>query len=212
MDTKKIILADDHSLFRLGFEELISGCADYELIKTYSNGKELWNDVESINCDLLVLDINLPEKSGLEILEKFRNINPKVNILVLSQFPEEIFAVKSFKLGAKGYLCKEEDYKVILEAISTILNGDYYISKNFAKKLAFEFLKIREETTFLSFLKEMDLEIIKCLVHGKSNIEIAKKLGISAKTVSNRKNSILKNLNFKNVSELILWADKNNIK
>lgn len=212
MDTKKIILADDHSLFRLGFEELISGCADYELIKTYSNGKELWNDVESINCDLLVLDINLPEKSGLEILEKFRNINPKVNILVLSQFPEEIFAVKSFKLGAKGYLCKEEDYKVILEAISVILNGDYYISKNFAKKLAFEFLKIREETTFLSFLKEMDLEIIKCLVHGKSNIEIAKKLGISAKTVSNRKNSILKNLNFKNVSELILWADKNNIK
>lgn len=212
MDTKKIILADDHSLFRLGFEELITGCADYELIKTYSNGKELWNDVESINCDLLVLDINLPEKSGLEILEKFRNINPKVNILVLSQFPEEIFAVKSFQLGAKGYLCKEEDYKVILEAISVILNGDYYISKNFAKKLAFEFLKIREETTFPSFLKEIDLEIIKCLVHGMSNIEIAKKLGISAKTVSNRKNSILKNLNFKNVSELILWADKNNIK
>lgn len=212
MQTKKIVLADDHSLFRLGFEELISNLEEFELIKTYSNGRELWDDVESIDCDLLVLDINLPGKNGFEILEKLKTVNPNIKILVLSQFPEETFAINSFRLGAKGYLCKEEHYSKIIEALSVIVNGDYYISKNFAQKLALEYIKTSEQTKFANILTESDLEIIKCIVWGMSNVEIAKKLGISAKTVSHRKTNILQKMNFKTTAELILWADKNNIK
>jgi len=100
MDKLRIILAEDHPLVRIGFEEILQQYSNHKLIKMFIDGTSLWDFIDSIDCDVLVLDIDLPGRNGFEIIEQIKRVNPKIKVLMLSVYKEELYATKAFKLGA----------------------------------------------------------------------------------------------------------------
>lgn len=208
MEKLRIILADDHPLVRIGFEEMLSQLSPHKLIKIYKDGYSLWDFIDSLDCDVLVLDIDLPGKNGLEILERIKKVNPRIRVLMMSIFHEEQYAMKAFKLGADGYIQKDAEFETIIKAIETIASGDKYISPNLAKKIAIDYIQSSNTNYIQKLLSEREYQIFLLLAHGKLNQEIADELFLSAKTVSTHKKNIFEKLKINNLVELIELAQK----
>jgi len=212
MDKLRIILAEDHPLVRIGFEEILQQYSNHKLIKMFIDGTSLWDFIDSIDCDVLVLDIDLPGRNGFEILEQIKRVNPKIKVLMLSVYKEELYATKAFKLGASGYIQKDAEFDEIIKAIEQIAAGEKYISIELAKKIALDYLNWHEPNQIMKNLTDREYEVFVLLAKGKKNNEIAKELFITEKTVSSHKKSILNKLNLKNIKELIEISIKYNIK
>lgn len=211
METNRIIIADDDGLFRLGFEELVSARPDFKIINIYSDGGSSWNFIGSIDCDILVLDINMPGVNGLQILEKVRVVQPEIKVLILSVMPEEVYALRAYKLGANGYLRKDTQFDQILQAIDIILNGELFITPELSRKFAVAYLENSKEIQNKNVLSSREYEILTRIAKGKTTTEIADDLFISSRTVTSHKKNILEKLKLKNTVELIEYAIKNNI-
>lgn len=207
----RIIIADDHALIRKGLKEILQQVEGLLLLDEAQNGSELLLKIEENDYDIIVLDISMPGKSGLDILKDLRNIKPEIPVLILSVYPEEQYAIRVLKAGAAGYLTKDSAPDELVSAIKKIVNGGKYISASLAEMLASEVkgggvIKQPHEN-----LSDREFQVMKMLAVGKTIKEISEELFLSPKTVSTYRTRIYVKMKFDSKAELTGYAMKNGL-
>ncbi len=203
-ETIKVIIADDHPLFRRGLKHALEETSDIEVISEASNGDSLLSMIKSDNLDIVLLDISMPGKSGLDLLKQLKNEYSKLPILILSVYPEEQYAVRFIKAGASGYLTKESAAEKLAEAIRKIAAGGKYASTDIIEKLAFDFSD--SEKPLHETLSDREYQVFGMIAIGKSLTEIGVDLSLSVKTISTHRTRILEKMKMKKNAELIHYA------
>ena len=205
----KIIIADDHPLFRRGLKHAIEETNDIAVIGESCNGEDLLSLIRDSKSDIILLDIAMPGKSGLDLLKQLKNEHPKLPILILSVYPEEQYAIRFLKAGASGYLTKESAAEKLAEAIRKIAGGGKYASTAIIEKLAFDFSdseKLPHET-----LSDREYQVFGMIAVGRSLTEIGVELSLSVKTISTHRTRILEKMKMKKNAELIHYAITQNL-
>ena len=206
----RILIADDHSVVRKGLVQIIGDMDEISKIDEAKDGYETLSKVKENDYDLLVLDISMPNKNGLDVLKDLKNLKSKLPVLVLSTYPEELFAVRAFKSGASGYLNKNSAPEELSNAIEIVMSGAKYISKALAEKIASNMgddgNKLPHEK-----LSDRELNIFRLIAEGRTPTEIANELSLSKKTVSAHKSNILVKMNLKNAADITIYAMNNNL-
>jgi two-component system, NarL family, invasion response regulator UvrY len=208
-ETIKIIIADDHPLFRRGLKHALEETSDIEVIGEASNGDNLLSMIKSNNLDMVLLDISMPGKSGLDLLKQLKSEHSKLPILILSVYPEEQYAVRFIKAGASGYLTKESAAEKLAEAIRKIAAGGKYASTAVIEKLAFDFSD--SEKPLHETLSDREYQVFGMIAIGKSLTEIGVDLSLSVKTISTHRTRILEKMKMKKNAELIHYAITRNL-
>jgi len=206
----RIIIVDDHPIFREGLKKIISESHDIIIADEVSTGMELLDRLKKNSYDIVILDISLPDMSGLEILGNLQNGKKHPPVLIISMHPEEQYAVRALKTGASGYLTKGSIPDELLTAIRRVSAGRKYISSALAEKLAADLNK-RDEQPAHDKLSDREYQVMVMLASGKSTGEIARQLSLSLPTISTYRSRILQKINLKNNAELIHYAIKNNL-
>jgi len=205
----KILIADDHAVVREGLKQILTGVPGVKEINGACDGFELLEKVKEKNYDIVVLDISMPGKSGLEVLKELKTLKPKLPVLILSIYPEGQYAVRVLKAGASGYLTKDSASEELVNAVEKIYLGQKYITPSLAEKLAdfsWEGDKLPHEK-----LSDREFEVFKMIAAGKTVKEIADKLFISVKTVSTYKIRIFEKMNMESRSDITSYAIKNKL-
>jgi len=206
----RIIIVDDHPIFREGLKKIISESHDIVISDEVSTGMELLDRIKKNSYDIIILDISLPDMSGLEILGNLQNEKKRPPVLIISMHPEEQYAVRALKTGASGYLTKGSIPDELLTAIRRVAAGRKYISSALAEKLAADLNNSGEEPAH-DKLSDREYQVMVMLASGKSTGDIAKQLSLSLPTISTYRSRILQKINLKNNAELIHYAIKNNL-
>jgi DNA-binding NarL/FixJ family response regulator len=206
----RILVADDHSVVREGIKQILAGQEDMVVEDEAANGQEALNKVAKRDFDLILLDISMPGRSGLEILEELKTMHPRLPVLILSMHPEEQYAVRMLRAGAAGYLTKASAPQELISAIQKVSRGGKYVTVSLAEKLAFE-LDAGAEKPRHERLSNREYQVMLMLASGHSVTEVAKELCLSAKTISTYRTRILEKMDMKKNAELTLYAVKNNL-
>ncbi|MGO9612754.1 MAG: response regulator [Dissulfurispiraceae bacterium] len=206
----RILLADDHAIVRKGIKLMLAEVPDIVVADEASDGNEVLEKIEKNDFDVLVLDIAMPGKSGLEVLGELKARKPKPPVLVLSAYPEEQIAVRALKAGADGYLSKESAPDELITAIRRLAQGKKYISSSLAEKLA---LDLEEETTkpLHEKLSNREYQVMCLIASGRTVKEIGESLSLSIKTVSTYRIRIMEKTRLKNNAEIIHYAIQNKL-
>ncbi len=204
----KILIADDHAVVREGVKHILSEFPDITIAGEASNGHEVLEKIGKKNFDLILLDIAMPGRDGLEILKDIKIQKPKLPVLILSMFPEEQYALRALKSGASGYLTKESIPDELIKAIRKILQGGKYVSAFFSEKLLLSFDSDIERPIHET-LSDREYQVMRLIASGKTLKDIADELALSVKTVSTYRSRILEKMGMKNNSELTHYAIKN---
>ncbi len=179
----KILIADDHPIVRQGFKQVLQDTADLVVADEAGNGQEVLGLVSKKDYDVILLDISMPGKNGLEVLKELKVLNPKIPVLILSIYPEEQYAIRALKAGASGYLTKASAPEELISAIRKVSRGGKYISSSLAEKIAYELDgdsgKAPHET-----LSDREYQILLMIASGKTVSDIAGEMCLSVKTVS----------------------------
>lgn len=206
----KILIADDHTLIREGFKKLIAAAIGFRVVGEAENGFEALEFLRNNECDLLVLDISMPGKNGLELLKEIRTVRPDVKTLVLSMHPEDRFAIRALKAGAAGYLTKVSAPTELIRAIHKIVDGGKYVSASLAEKLAFN-LDAGAKIADHEQLSDREYEVFRLIAEGKTVSEIAAALNLSQSTVNTYRSRILQKMNLRSNADIIHYALRNNL-
>ncbi len=201
----KILIADDHIIVRKGLKQIISETSDMVVADEASNGQEVLDKVRKNGFDMILLDISMPGRTGLDILRELKTEKPKLPILVLSMYPEEQYAVRVLRAGASGYLTKESAPEELIAAIRKVSLGKKYVTPSVAERLAFD-LDVDSEKPLHETLSDREYQVLCLIASGKTVGEIADKLSLSAKTISTYRARILEKMNMKNNAELTHYA------
>jgi DNA-binding NarL/FixJ family response regulator len=204
----KILIADDHPVVRKGLKEIIEETPDMMVGDEASNGQETLEKVRKSDFDIVLLDISMPGRSGLDILKELKSEKPELSVLILSMHPEEQYAVRVLKAGASGYLTKESAPEELIAAIKKASIGRKYVSSSLAEKLAC-YLEIDDERPLHETLSDREYEVMRMIASGKTITEIAGKLFLSVKTISTYRSRILEKMRMKSNAELTHYALKN---
>lgn len=204
-----VFIVDDHSLIREGFRKIIEQQPDMAVAGEAGSAKEFFNVFEPGKCDLVVLDITLPDKSGLDVLKDIKQRAPETKVLILSMYPEERYAIRTFKAGASGYISKENAAGTLIKAIRKIISGGKYVNEQFAEKLAFEFGD--DKSISHKNLSDREYQILVMIGAGKSINEIAEKLMLSINTINTYRARVLDKMNLKSNAEIIRYVIQNNL-
>jgi len=200
-----ILIADDHAIVRQGLKKMLADESDMKVIGEASSADEILALVRKEKCSVLLLDVTMPGKSGLDIIKDLRRISPKMHILVLSMHPEAQFAVRVLRAGGSGYLTKESAPEELVRAIRKIAQGGKYVSAALAELLATlteaDIEKLPHER-----LSEREFQIMRMIAQGKSVSEIGNELSLSIKTVSTYRARVLDKLNVRSNAELARYA------
>lgn len=201
----RVAICDDHKIVREGIRQIIQGFPDIDLVADdISSGEELLQKLRKTQVDVIVLDVSLPGRSGLEVLKQVKIFYPETNVLVLSMYPEDQFAIRMLKAGASGYLHKDSSPDVLIEAIRTISKGGEYLSPEITKLLYREMNNKNQELPHAS-LSDREYEVFLAIGEGKPNNFIANQLSLSAKTISTYRSRILTKMNMENNSDMIKY-------
>jgi DNA-binding NarL/FixJ family response regulator len=216
MEKIKIILVDDHQIVRDGIKALLNDAEDIDVISEAASYNELREKLKLQDPDIIVMDISLPEMSGLEITKLLSETHPDLKVLILSMYTGEDFIFNAIKAGAKGYLPKNTTRKEIIDAIHSVYNNNEYYSESISKVILKSYVQKAKTSDNLperaeDKLSSREIEILKYFAGGMSNQEIADKLFISIRTVESHKNHIMQKLELKSTVELIKYAIKNKI-
>ncbi|QOJ27617.1 MAG: response regulator transcription factor [Ignavibacteriales bacterium] len=206
----QVYIADDHQLIREGLKKVLKGESGISVAGDTGNPDEILPFLDSHDTDVVVLDLNFPSRSGLEILKDIKSIHPEVAVLILSMHPEEHYAVRALKAGASGYLTKESDPEELLAAIRKAGAGGKYISQPLAEKLAFD-LDLTLGKVSHQMLSDREFEVMILMAKGKPQNEIASDLNLSPSTVNTYRARILEKMGFKSNAELVQYAVKNKL-
>ncbi len=206
----KILIADDHPVVRKGLKDIIQATSDMTVSGEASKGQEVLENVKRIDFDVVVLDIAMPGRSGLDILKELKSGNPELPVLILSIHPEEQFAVRVLKAGASGYLTKDSAPDELITAIRKVSRGKKYISASLAEKLAYD-LEIGVEKPLHETLSDREYAVICMIASGKTVKEIAEELYLSVKTISTYRSRILEKMKMRTSAELTHYAIKHGL-
>ena len=205
----RILIADDHAVVRQGLIQIVSDTSDIVVSDEASNGREVLAKISKNKYDVVVLDVGLPDFSGLDILNEIKRENPELPVLMLSIYPEEQYAVRALKAGASGYLTKKVAPKELIRAIRKVYSGGKYITSTLAEKMAL-YLADDEKPPHEN-LSDREFQVMFMLAEGKRVKDIAKVLFISDKTVSSYKSRIFGKMKMTSNAELIRYAIKHKL-
>jgi len=206
----RILIADDHVVVREGLRQIIAKAPDMTVVAEAANGREALQMALAQESDVVILDISMPEMSGLEVLKQIRNENVRLQILVLSVYAEEAYAVRSLRAGASGYLTKDSSPDQLLTAIRKVSLGGKYVSPSLAERLACE-METDSEREPHQKLSDREFQVLRLLSAGKSVKEIAKELSLGPPSVSTYRARILAKMKMKHVAELTHYAIRNRL-
>lgn len=206
----KLVLADDHAIVRSGLKQLFAHEPDLHVVAEATNGAEAMDSVRQHQPDLLLLDINMPGISGPALIQRLKLQAPQLAIVVLSMHNEPLVASRTIKAGAAGYVTKDAEPEVLIEAIRKVAAGGKFIVPELASKMLFTLQDAEQEAPHTR-LSDRELEIFRLLVTGKSANDIAEQLAISNKTVSTHKTRLMEKLQLGSTAELTRYAVQHGI-
>jgi DNA-binding NarL/FixJ family response regulator len=201
----RIVLADDHTIVREGLKQLLQAADGLEIVGEARDGHEAMKAVRELDFDLLLLDMSMPGKSGIELIKQVRAEKPKLRILILSMHEERQYAIRAIRAGASGYLTKESASRQLVEAIRKVASGGAFISAEVAEQLALGAMPDAKGALHEA-LSDREFQVFRMLAEGKSVSDIAERLHLSVKTVSTHKANILQKMRMETVGDLIRYA------
>lgn len=206
----RILIADDHAIVRRGLKQILT--EQYPFVEFGEAG-----DAESLiamaireTWDVVICDMNMPGRSGLDALQQLKQLTPKLPVLIMSMYPEEQYAVRVLKAGASGYLGKETIHDDLVRAIETVIGGKKFITPGIADKLANSF-GVSTDLPLHELLSDREFDVFKLIAAGKSISDIATQLSLSATTVSTYRSRIMEKMNMRNNAELTRYAIENSL-
>ncbi len=206
----RIVLADDHAIVREGLKRILTDAQDFDIVGEAADGTQVMQLVREADFDLLVLDLSMPGRSGMELIKLVKAEKPRVRILVLSMHHEIQYAVRAIKSGASGYLTKESAPAELAQALRKIAAGGAYVTADVAQQLALGAMPGSEAAPHES-LSTREFEVFQQLVAGASVTDIAGRLNLSVKTVSTHKSNLMHKLGLGNAAELVRYAMKHGL-
>lgn len=206
----RLLLADDHAIVRSGCKQIFLLASDIQVIGEAVDGSEVMEGVRSLPCDLLLLDLNMPGISGADLIVRVKSHKPDLPILVLSMHNEPQVAARVLKAGANGYITKDCEPEVLLQAIRKVAAHGKYIAPELAEKMVFEVTSLASQAPHHQ-LSDRELEIFRLLTTGMAVNEIATQLAISNKTVSTHKARLFEKLNLASMADLMRYAMDNHL-
>ncbi len=210
-DTIKVMIADDHNLMREGIKQLLELDGNIKVIAEAGDGVECLKKLKEYNPDILLLDINMPEKNGIEVLKTLKEDKLDVKVLMLTLHNEVEYLVKSVDNGVDGYIMKDSESAEFKKAIFMVLSGKTYIQPSLIPELNFHLANRDVEKDKIDFLTKRELEVLIQVANGMSNKEIALNLDISERTVKNHISNIFKKIDVSDRTQAAVFAIKNNI-
>ena len=207
----RIVLADDHAIVREGLKRIVGDAADFTVAGEAADGTEVMRVVRETDFDVLVLDLSMPGRSGMELIKLVKAEKPKLRILVLSMHQEMQYAVRAIKSGASGYLTKESAPALLEQAIRKIAAGGAYISSEVAEQLALGAMPGAPQALPHESLSDREFQVFRLLVAGDGVSDIAHELNLSVKTVSTHKANLMQKLGLANATELVRYALKHGL-
>ncbi len=203
----KILIADDHPVVRRGLRQMFAEEADLTICAEARNGPELLDLAKRIAWDVAVLDYNMPGKTGLELLKQLQRRYPGRPILLLSMYPEDMYAVRALKAGAAGYLTKESAPEELIRAVRKVARGGRYVTTSLGEKMALE-LEGKRGGLPHEGLSDREFQILWMIASGRASRQIAQELCLSPNTVSSYRTRILRKMKMKSNAELMRYAFK----
>jgi len=208
--TIRVILCDDHALIRRGIRDTLSDADDIEVVGEAGEYSELRGLLRTQTCDVLVLDINMPGRSGLDVLHSLKDEGALVKVLVVSMYPEDQYAIRALRAGAFGYVNKGGDPQQLVQAVRTVSQGRKFVTPDIAQMLV-ESLTTPEVANAHEKLSDRELQTLVMIASGKRLSDIASELTLSPKTVSVYRARVLEKLGLTNNSELTVYAIRNGL-
>jgi DNA-binding NarL/FixJ family response regulator len=205
-----VIIVDDHAILRAGLKQVLSEAGDITVVGEASTANEAIKLCRTQDADVMLLDITLPDRSGIEALQYIKKDNPKLAVLMLSMHREDQYALRALKAGAAGYLCKQSASDALVEAVYMVAKGKKYISPEVAEILANQ-VSGENEKLLHETLSNREYETLLLIASGRTVGEIAEKLSLSVKTVSMYRTRLLEKMQLKHNAELTHYAIKNNL-
>ncbi len=207
----KVMLADDHALMREGIKHLLEFDGSIEVIEEANNGKECLEKLEKIEPDILLLDINMPDMNGIEVLEELKKQNKQIKILMLTVHSEVEYLIKAIDIGANGYILKDSGSLELKQAINVIMTDGSYIQPSLLPALNSRLINRDVDKEKLESLTKREIEILTQVAGGMFNKEIANNLDISERTVKNHISNIFKKIDVSDRTQAAVFAIKNNV-
>jgi DNA-binding NarL/FixJ family response regulator len=201
----RVLIADDHAVLREGMKRILAEAADISEIGEASDALQLLQRVREKKWDVVLLDINMPGKSGLEALKEIKQEDPRLRVLILSMYPEKQFAVRVIKAGAAGYLTKGAAGAEVLQAIRKVYRDGKYISDSVAEHLAMA-VGQKDDRPLHETLSDREFEVLRMIGAGQTVGEIAEELSLSVKTISTYRTHILEKMNLKNNADIMQYV------
>lgn len=206
-----VMIADDHSMIREGLKQLLELEGDFQVIAEACDGVDCINKLEGISPDVLLLDINMPNMNGLEVLKKLKEKRIKVKVLVLTVHNEVEYLLKAVDIGVNGYLLKDSESSELKKAILTVVGGEDYIQPSLIPVLNAKMIDRDRDSEKIENLTKRELEVLKLLAFGMYNKEVAERLGISERTVKNHVSNIFKKISVTDRTQAAVFAIRNNL-
>lgn len=205
-----ILIADDHPIVRAGFKQVIADTEDMVVADEAENGQDVLTFIQKKDYDIILLDISMPGRNGLEILKDLKADKPKTPVLILSIYPEEQYAIRALRAGASGYMTKASAPHELIAAIRKICQGGKYISASLAEKLT-DYLDTDSAKPPHELLSDREHQVMLMIASGKTVSQIGDELCLSVKTISTYRSHILEKMKLKNNAEITLYAVKNQL-
>jgi len=206
----RVLIADDHAIVRDGLKQIFKETTDIIVAGEAANGIEVIDKIKFEKYDLVVLDISMPGRGGLDVLKYIKLHNPTLPVLVLSMYSEDQYAVRVLRAGASGYLTKESAAEQLISAVRRISEGHKYVSLDLAEKLA-DSLDTNHRKSGHEALSDREFQVLRLIGSGMTVGEIAEELSLSVKTISTNRTRILEKMGMKNNAELICYAIRQNL-
>lgn len=207
----KVMLADDHVLMREGIRQLLEFDGMIEVIEEANDGIECLEKLEKSKPDVILLDINMPKKNGIEVLKEIRIKNLPVKVLILTVHNEVEYLLKAVDIGVDGYILKDSESAELKRAIVSVMNGENYIQPNLIPALNSKLVSRDKDKDKIDALTDREMEVLVCVANGMFNREIADKLNISERTVKNHVTNIFKKIDVADRTQAAVFAIKNDI-
>ena len=201
----RLVLADDHAILREGLKQILLTQGDIQIVAEAADGHEVLKRVRELDFDVLVLDMSMPGKSGVELIKQVKSEKPKLRILVLTMHEEHQYAVRAIRSGASGYLTKEGASAQLVSAIRKVAGGGAYISAEVAEQLALNAMPGAQAAPHET-LSDREFQVFRLIAEGKSVSDIAERLSLSVKTVSTHKANLMQKMGMATSGELIRYA------
>jgi DNA-binding NarL/FixJ family response regulator len=206
----RVVIADDHQILREGLKQLLLAAGDLEVVGEAADGYEVLQRVRDLEFDVLLLDMSMPGKSGVELIKQVKSEKPKLRILVLSMHEEHQYAVRAIRAGASGYLTKESAAVQLTAALRKVAGGGAFITPEVAERLALDAMP-HTDGPLHETLSDREFQVFRLLVDGRTVSEIAEQLHLSAKTVSTHKARLMEKLQVDSNADLVRYAVKNRL-